>query len=86
MDMAQLSIQAGVPAEAEKVIQKGQAAKLLMEGPQKDRHLRLQNMALTQIKEKDAALAQQEADAKAAATGDADSGVVGYTRRGATLF
>ncbi len=72
MDMAQLSIQAGVPAEAEKVIQKGQAAKLLMEGPQKDRHLRLQNMALTQIKEKDAALAQQEADAKAAATGDAD--------------
>ena len=72
MDMAQLSIQAGVPAEAEKVIQKGQAAKLLMEGPQKDRHLRLQAMAAAQTKEKDTGLAQQEADAKAAATGDAD--------------
>ncbi len=50
----------------------GQAAKLLMEGPQKDRHLRLQNMAIQQSKEKDAALPQQEADAKAAPTGDAD--------------
>lgn len=45
MEMAQLSIQAGYPGEAQKIIAAGYAAKLLGSGPDAERHKRLDDMA-----------------------------------------
>ncbi len=72
VSMAQLSLQANVPGEAKKVVDAGIQKKVLGEGNQRDRHLRLQNMANTTTDEANKGLAAAETEAKAAATGDAE--------------
>ena len=61
MEMAQLSLQAGLPAEAVKVVERGFAAKALGTGAEADRHRRLRDLAV-----------RREADAKTAIAGQAD--------------
>jgi tetratricopeptide (TPR) repeat protein len=72
MEMAQLAIQAGVPMEATKVIEAGMKKGVLGQGQQKDRQIRLLNMAKSQADEGLKALPTTDSEAKAAPTGDAD--------------
>jgi hypothetical protein len=71
MEMAQLSLQAGYPAEAKKIIERGYAAGALGSGAEAERHKRLRDLALKQDSERSAAMAGLAAEAAAAKTGDA---------------
>jgi hypothetical protein len=71
MEMAQLSLQAGYPAEAKKIIERGYAAGALGSGTQAERHQRLRDLVLKQDSERSAAMAGLAAEAAAAKTGDA---------------
>jgi len=68
VEAAQLSLQAGLPAEAKKFIDQGYAAGVLGTGPEADRHRRLKDMAAKNLAEDKAALGQD--DAKLAASND----------------
>ena len=70
MEMAQLALQAGFPAEGVDIVDKGFASKALGTGPEAERHQRLKDLAVKRNAEKKASIA---ADATAAAekTGDA---------------
>jgi len=48
MEMAQLSLQAGLPAEGRKIVERGYAAGALGTGAEADRHKRLRDLALKQ--------------------------------------
>ncbi|MFV3129212.1 hypothetical protein [Niveispirillum sp. KHB5.9] len=63
MEMAQLSLQAGNPGEAQAIIDKGYAAGLLGNGAEGERHKRLKDMALKQVADDKKALPQTEAEA-----------------------
>jgi hypothetical protein len=63
MEMAQLALQQGLPAEARRIIDKGFAAKALGEGPEADRHKRLRDLAVKKDDEQKAAIAGQAAEA-----------------------
>lgn len=70
MEMAQLALQAGYPAEGKAVIDKGFAAGALGTGAEGERHKRLRELALKQEAEGKAAIARQEQQALADKSGD----------------
>lgn len=74
VEMGQLAIEAGMPGEAEKVVEAGFASKVLDNGD-KARHERLLASAKKLVQEDKASLAQLDKEARAAATGQADVGV-----------
>jgi len=76
-EMAQLAIQAGLPAEGLQIIDKGFKAGTLGTGPEAGRHQRLKDLAIKRDSDRRASIA---ADASAAvAAGDADAMVeLGY--------
>lgn len=67
MEMAQLSLQAGNPGEAQALIEKGYASGLLGKGPEAERQKRLKDVADKQVADDKKALAQTEAEAVAGA-------------------
>ena len=71
MEMAQLAVQAGFPAEGKSVLDKGYAAGVLGVGDQAGRHQRLRDLVNKRLEEKNAAMAGDEAQAKAAKDGNA---------------
>lgn len=77
MEMAQMAMQIGLPAEGLQIVDKGLAAKVLGTGPEADRHKRLRDLAVKKTEEAKAAIAGQAAEAAAQKTGD-DLVRVGY--------
>lgn len=71
MEMAQLSLQAGLPAEGRRIAEQGFKAGALGQGPEAARHQRLRDLAIKQEAASKAALASQLAEAEAAKEGDA---------------
>jgi hypothetical protein len=71
MEMAQLAIQAGYPAEGLDIVEKGFAAKALGVGPEAERHQRLKDLAAKRAAEKKASIAADAAAAADAPEGDA---------------
>jgi len=70
MEMAQLSLQAGVPAEARKILEQGYKSGALGTGAEAPRQQRLRDLAVKQEGEQKAAIANQATDAAAQKTGD----------------
>jgi hypothetical protein len=77
MEMAQLALQAGLPAEGRRIADQGFKAGLLGTGAEGARQQRLRDLAIKQETEQKAAIAQQATDAAAEKTGD-DLVKVGY--------
>lgn len=75
IELAELSIQLGLPGEAKKVLDKGFASQMLGIDEGADRQKRLLSMASTQAAEDSKSLAQIEKEAAGAATGDAQAKV-----------
>lgn len=71
MEMAQLALQAGYPAEGKAIVDKGFAAGALGTGAEADRHKRLQALAVKQDAEVRAGFEKEVASAKTERTGDA---------------
>jgi hypothetical protein len=65
MEMAQLSLQAGLPAEGLKIVERGFQAGLLGAGAEAARHQRLRDLAVKQAAEARASLSGQAGDATA---------------------
>ena len=92
MEMAQLALQAGVPAEAKKVVERGFASGALGSGPEAARHQRLRDLVLKQDAETGAGIAARAAEAAKARDGNAlvQAGLVyvsmGETDRGIALI
>lgn len=72
VSMAQLAMAVGLPGEAKTILEKGFNSKVLGQGANKDREQRLLNLANTQVAADQKGLPQQEKEANAASTGDAD--------------
>jgi tetratricopeptide (TPR) repeat protein len=70
MEMAQLSLQAGVPAEATRVVDQGFKSGVLGTGPEAGRHQRLRDLALKQQTESKTGLATQATEAEGFKEGD----------------
>jgi hypothetical protein len=70
MEMAQLSLQAGLPAEARRIAEQGFKAGLLGTGPEAGRHQRLRDLAVKQEGESKTNLAAQAAEAESFKEGD----------------
>ena len=70
LEMAQLALQAGVPAEAKVVVDKGYATKALGEGNQAERHGRLRDLVTKSLDESQKNRAKDEQDALAAKDGN----------------
>jgi len=77
MEMAQLSLQAGLPAEALRIIEQGYKSGALGTGPEAARQQRLRDLAIKQDGELKAGIAAQAAEADTQKTGD-DLVRVGY--------
>jgi len=77
MEMAQLSLQAGYPAEGKAVVDKGFASGALGTGPEAERHKRLRDLAIKQEAAGKTDIARQEQEALAAKDGN-DLVHVGY--------
>ena len=71
MEMAQLAVQAGVPAEAKVVMDKGYAEGILGKGDQAERHGRLRDLVDKALAESKTRRAEQEKEALAAKDGNA---------------
>jgi hypothetical protein len=71
MEMAQLALQAGLPAEAKQVVDKGFAATVLGTGAEAERHKRLRDLVAKKIEEEKQG--RVEADKQAAADKDGSS-------------
>lgn len=71
MEMAQLAVQAGLPAEAVKVVERGFAERILGVGDQAERHQRLRELVLKRAKESQDTWPAQESEGLAAKEGDA---------------
>lgn len=71
MEMAQLSLQAGYPAEGKAVIEKGFASGALGTGAEAERHKRLRELALKQEAETKESIERQAQEAAAAKDGNA---------------
>jgi Tfp pilus assembly protein PilF len=69
MEMAQLAVQAGFPAEAKQVLDKGFASRALGQGPAAERHNRLRALVLKRIDEDKQARPTELQEAKAAKDG-----------------
>jgi len=70
MEMAQLLLQAGLPAEAKTVVDKGYAAGVLGTGAEAARQQRLRDLVAKTVTDSAASLAKRTADAKTGKTGD----------------
>ena len=70
MEAAQLALQAGVPAEAMSIIEKGYASGMLGKGNEAERHGRLKALAEKQLEESRSKRAQEEKEALAAKDGN----------------
>ena len=77
MEMAQMAMQVGLPAEGLQIVDKGLAAKVLGIGPEAERHKRLRDLAVKKTEEAKAGIAAQATDAAAQKSGD-DLVRVGY--------
>lgn len=71
MEMAQLALQTGLPAEGRAVVDKGFAAGVLGTGEQADRHKRLRDLAVKQEGEAKLSIDKQLQEASAAKDGNA---------------
>jgi tetratricopeptide (TPR) repeat protein len=71
IEFAEIAMQAGLPAEAKAVLDKGYAAGVLGTGPEADRHGRLRDMAKHELEANQAGLANAEAEAGKQPTGSA---------------
>jgi hypothetical protein len=71
MEMAQLALQAGLPAEGKAVVDKGFAAGALGSGAEAERHKRLRDLALKQEAEAKVNIDRQAQEAAAAKDGNA---------------
>ncbi len=71
MEAAQLALQAGLPAEGKKIVEKGFAANVLGTGAEADRQKRLRDLAIKQEAEGAAALAKETSEAEVAKDGNA---------------
>jgi tetratricopeptide (TPR) repeat protein len=71
MEMAQLALQAGIPAEAKVVMDKGYAEGVLGKGDQAERHGRLRDLVTKSLEQSRANRANEEKEALAAKEGDA---------------
>jgi hypothetical protein len=71
MEMAQLAVQAGFPAEAKQVLDKGFEAKVLGQGAEAERQKRLRELVLKRIEEDKQSQAVNLAEAQAAKDGTA---------------
>lgn len=69
MEMAQLALQAGFPAEAKKVIDKGFETGALGSGPEAERHKRLRELVNKKALEDQKSLGEGDAQAETAKTG-----------------
>lgn len=78
MEMAQLSLQDRLPAEALRVIEQGYKAGVLGTGAEAGRHQRLRDLAVKREAETEAAIAGRAAEAASSKTGD-DLVDVGHT-------
>jgi hypothetical protein len=65
MEMAQLALQAGLPAEGLRIVEQGYKAGLLGSGPESARQQRLKDLAAKQLAEQKAAIATQADNAAA---------------------
>lgn len=81
MEMAQLAMQVGLPAEGLQIVEKGLSARVLGVGPDSDRHKRLRDLAVKKTAEAKAGIAAQATEAAAQKTGD-DLVRVGYAYAG----
>jgi hypothetical protein len=70
MEMAQLALQAGVPAEAKAIVDKGYDAKALGTGKEAERHQRLRDLVNKSLAESQKNRAREEADANASKDGN----------------
>ncbi len=70
LEMAQLLLQAELPAEAKTLVDKGYTAGILGTGPQAARQQRLRDLTNKSVVDAKASLPKRTADAKAAKTGD----------------
>jgi hypothetical protein len=70
MEMAQLALQAGTPAEARRIADAGIKAGVLGTGPEAGRHQRLRELALKQEADAKASLANQATEAETFKEGD----------------
>jgi hypothetical protein len=70
LEMAQLALQAGVPAEAKVIVDKGYEAKALGQGPEAARHQRLRDLVMRDLAESQKNRAKDEAEALAARDGN----------------
>jgi hypothetical protein len=70
MEMAQLALQAGFPAEAKKLVTDGFAKGALGAGPDADRHKRLRDLVAKQAEDDRKTFADDEKTAGGAKTGD----------------
>lgn len=77
MEMAQLSLQAGLPFEAKRIVEQGYKAGVLGSGAEAARHQRLRDLADKQAGEAAATMARQASEATAEKEGD-DLVKVGY--------
>ena len=77
MEMAQLAMQVGLPAEGLQIVEEGLSARVLGVGPESDRHKRLRDLAVKKTAEAKAGIAAQATEAAAQKTGD-DLVRVGY--------
>ncbi len=71
MEMAQLALQAGLPTEGRKIVDKGFASKALGEGPEAERHKRLRDLAVKKEEEQKAGIENQAAEAATQSDGNA---------------
>jgi Tfp pilus assembly protein PilF len=71
MEMAQLSLQADLPAESKQVVDKGFASGALGTGPEAQRHGRLRDLVAKRLGEEQAGRAAEETAAQQAKSGDA---------------
>ena len=78
MEAAQLALQAGVPAEAKAIVERGFASGALGSGPEAARHQRLRDLVNKQLAESRAGIAARAAEAAQAKDGNAllQAGVV----------
>ncbi len=70
MEMAQLALQAGLPAEGRRIVEQGYKAGALGTGPEAARHQRLKDLAVRQEAEQKTAIAGQASEAGSAKSGD----------------
>jgi hypothetical protein len=70
MEMAQLLLQAQLPAEAKSVVDKGYAAGVLGTGAEAARQQRLRDLVVKSVADAKGTIAKRTADAKSAKTGD----------------